>query len=142
MVNVFRNMIIGTIVLTLFSLFILIFVLQVGGYYGVSTEQISSESGLDFVSMNETLKDVGERGNTFKESFSKQTFPILAGYLVVSSFFDLTMSMFNFILSPITLFNDILVMVLGVPEIVSVIIIFLVIVLMIFGVWRLIKQGD
>lgn len=138
----FKMMMFGFILLTLFIFLILTFTTNVAQNNGADTTQL--EEGAFSLDPYETfLDDVEDTANEFRtDRFANQNIFVTLGDLVISGFFGLLIDMVVFITTPFTLLAQIMTNVLGVPLIVTSVILGLIMLSIIFGIWRLIKIGD
>jgi len=141
MANDFQILIKSFIWITLFAFLIIGFTIQLASNYGKDTSQIQSELGASGV--NSTITSMTTVSNTWSNVFFKQNIynPFTVAGVVLTTMFNLLATMFNFILIPFTLFGGIATNVLKIPAVVMNMIYTLIIVTVIFSVWRLIRTG-
>lgn len=140
-VDEFKGLIFGFILLTLFSFLAITFVVDVSENNGKDTSELS-EGAFSLEPYEEFLGDVDSRSDTFRERFeSGNIFSIIVG-VVAEGIFSVGKDMVVLITTPFTLLAQILTNVLGVPSIVTSVILGVIILSIIFGLWRLIKIGD
>ena len=141
MADVFKNILIGTVVTCLLLFLIVGFATDIGNDYGKDVNDLTDDR-INISGIEDTLDSAQDTADSWKESFAEQNvFSVIAG-LVVTGIFKLAVTMYKFLITPFILLMDILNNVLHVPSIVTSIIIFGLIVTIIFGIWRVIKQGD
>lgn len=137
----FKNLIIGMGLIMLFAFLIIGFIVQTGNEYGKDVSELEDE-GIDVTAINRTLQNFESNSTAWGHSFESQNiFSSLVG-IIVTGFFSITTTIWAFIWSPITLLNQILVNVLHIPNIIVGIINFALVILIIFGIWKLIKIGE
>ena len=129
--------------ITLFAFVMVGFALQMAGnpFYGRDTTQFQDELGVS--SINSTISSMNTNANQWKQVFFEQNIfnPLTVAGIIVTGMFNLAKTMFNFITLPFTLFSNIATNVLKIPAIIVNIMEVLIIISVIFGVWRLIKAG-
>lgn len=141
MVNVFRNILIGTVVICLFIFLIVGFAVNLGNDYGKDVNDLTDER-VNFTGIQTTLDSVDDTAETWKDIFASQNiFSAIVG-IVVTGMFKLTITMYKVLMTPFTLIITLLNNVFHVPEIVTGVVIFSFIVVILFALWRLYKQGD
>jgi len=141
MADVFKNILIGAIVTCLFVFLIVGFAINIGSDYGKDVNELSGDK-INLSGIQDTLNSAQETSETWKDSFASQNiFSAIAG-IVFTGIFKLAITMYKFLITPFTLLMDIMNNVLNVPEIITDIVIFSLIVIIIFAIWRLLKQGD
>jgi len=141
MADVFRNILIGTVLTCLFIFLIVGFAIDIGNDYGKDVGDLTDDK-INFTGVQDTLDSAQDTAETWKESFASQNIFSLVAGIVVTGIFKLAITMYKFLITPFTLLMDIMNNVLNVPEIVTNVVIFGLIVVIIFGIWRLLKQGD
>lgn len=138
--DMFRNLMIGTIVTLLFAFLTLTFAINMGVNYGKDISELESDR-VNLTGMTNTLDNLQSTSEKWQESFESQNiFSVVAG-IVVTGIFDLAKTMYSIIIAPFTLLVYTL-RILEVPQVVINVLLFLVVITMIFGIWRLLKQGD
>ena len=112
-----------------------------GALYGISTTEITGGS-LSATDFNKSVQSTSETAETLRERFENQNIFVALGDVVISGLFDIAVDMIKMITVPFTLISNILTNVIGVPTFVTNVILGLVILSIIFAIWRLIKVGD
>lgn len=137
----FKGMITGFILLTLFMFLMLTFVVDVAQDNNKDTSQFE-EGAFSLDQYEDFLQDVDQDAETFRERFEKgNIFSIIAG-IVVEGIFGIAADMVTLAITPFTLLAQVMNNILGVPTIVTSVILGLIMLSIIFGIWRLIKVGD
>ncbi len=138
----FKSMIFGFILLTLFIFLMLSFTVTVANDNDVDTTELE-EGAFSLEPYEDFLGDVEETADEFRtERFANQNIFVTLGDIVISGFFGLLIDMVIMITTPFTLLAQIMTNVLGVPIIVTSVLLGLIMLSIIFGIWRLIKIGD
>jgi len=141
MEDTFKKLLIGFILFSLTLFLILSFVVDVSNEYGRTADEIT-EGALDLDPIEESLEAVKSSADTYKEDFADQNiFSIVAG-VVVTGIFSIAKNMLDLVVLPFTFFGQILTNILHVPSIITSVILGILIMVMIFAIWRLIKVGD
>lgn len=145
MSNNFPSILKAFIVITLFIFLTLSAIISFADIYGKDTTEIDERLDLDAV--NSTTRSINSTVETWKDAFAESEQSGISKLLDILGFlafgmFQLALTMISFIFLPFIIFGNILHGVLGIPSIVVAIINALIIVSVIFGIWRLIKRGD
>jgi hypothetical protein len=137
----FKGILVGAILVTLFVFLIITFATDTLNNYGKDTTEL--EQGAFNLTPYETyLEDVESDAQTFQDRFaSGNIFSIIAG-VVVTGIFNIGVDMIGLITIPFSLFAQIMTNVLGVPAIVTSVFLGIMILTIIFAIWRLIKIGE
>jgi hypothetical protein len=137
----FQGILIGAILVSLFIFLILVFATDTIGTYGKDTAELE-EGSFSLDPYENYLADVESQSQTFQDRFaSGNVFSIIAG-IVVTGIFNIGIDMIVLIVTPFTLVAQILNNIIGVPPIVTSVILGITILTIIFAIWRLIKVGD
>ena len=137
----FKRIITGFILLTLFSFLILTFVVDVAQDNNKDTSELE-EGAFSLDQYEDFLEDVDEDAETFRERFEKgNIFSVVAG-IVVEGIFGIASDMVTLAVTPFTLLAQVMNNVLGVPTIVTSVVLGLIVLSIILGIWRLLKVGD
>lgn len=139
--DTFKGLIIGFIILTLFMFLMLTFTADVASNYSKDTTEL--EEGAFSLSDYQTfLSEVDSDAETFRERFTKgNIFSIIAG-VVVEGIFGIAADMVTLAITPFTLLAQVMNNVIGIPTIVTSVVLGVIIITIIFGIWRLIRIGD
>lgn len=137
----FQGIVIGAILVTLFTMLILTFSVNIMQNYGKETTELE-EGSFSLTPYENYLGDVESQAQTFQDRFaSSNIFSIIAG-IVVTGLFNIGIDMIVLAVTPFTLFAQILNNVVGVPPIFTSVILGIMIITIIFAIWRLIKIGE
>jgi uncharacterized protein YqhQ len=137
----FKNLVIAFITIGLFGMLILTAVVQVGNDYGKDTSTIVGGS-LSLDQFNHSITDVETNAQSLKSKFEEQNVWSAIAGVVVEGIFGIGLSMVGMILTPFTLITDIFVNVFHIPVFVTSVLLGILILGIIFAIWRLIKIGD
>lgn len=137
----FKGLIFGFILLTLFMFLTITFVVDVALDNDKSTDEL--EEGVFNVDDYESfLEDVDNDAETFRERFeSGNIFSVIAG-IIAEGIFGIASDMVTMATTSFTLLAQVMINILGIPTIVTSVILGLIVLSIIFGIWRLLKVGD
>lgn len=135
----FPKLVTAFIVITLFSFLIVGFAVQLANNYGKDTSEISE--GIYMTKLNQTLSEQKSLAEKWKSSFEQQSVFLAIGGIVLTGIFQLANTIGTAIITPFAILGLVMANVLGVPVIIINTISVLIILSMIFGIWRLIKSG-
>jgi len=137
----FKTMLFAFILISVFGMLLLTTVVEVGDDYDMDTSQVVGGS-LSMDKFANATASIESNAKDLKASFDKQSvWSALAG-IVVEGIFGIAKDMVTMILLPFDIVVDILNDVFGVPAWVTSVLLGLLIMSIIFGIWRLIKIGD
>ena len=137
----FKNMLFAFILITLFGYLLIYSVNRIGSDYGMDTTEVTGGS-LSENNFYGNVSGVRSASQHFQDRFSEgNVWSALAG-VVVEGIFGIATDMFKIIISPMSLISNIMTNIFGVPTIVTDILVGILILSIIFGIWRLIKIGD
>jgi len=137
----FKGILFAFILITLFGYLIIYSVNSIGSDYGMDTTQVTGGS-LNENNFYGNVSGISVASQNFMDRFSKgNVWSAIAG-VVVDGIFGIAKDMFKLILSPFVLISNIATNLFGVPPIVTSTILGLLILSIIFGIWRLLKIGD
>jgi hypothetical protein len=140
--NIFRNLLLGFFLFALFGFLILTAVTQVGLTYDKNMTEVTG-GALNLESYNNSITLLNEKAQQFHETTTKQNIWSAIAGVVVEDFFKTLNSLFNVMISaPFNLLSNVMIDVLHVPPVVTYVIYSIIILLVIFAIWRLIKIGD
>lgn len=137
----FKNMLFAFILVSLFGMLILTAVVNVADNYDKDTTEVVGGS-LSLNKFNQSITDVEQNAKDLKTSFDKGSIWSAIAGVVVEGIFGIAKNMVTMILMPFDIVIDIMIDIFGVPAWVTSVLLGLVIMAIIFGVWRLIKIGD
>lgn len=137
----FKNLLIGFILVGLVGMLMLMSVVQVGQDYGMDTSQIIGGS-MSLDKFNQSVTNIETSAQTLKTRFEKGSIWSAVAGVVVEGIFGIVKEMFSMIFTPFTLIMGVAEDQLGVPTYVTSVIMGILIFVIIFAVWRLLKIGD
>jgi len=141
MEDTFKNILFGFILVSLFGMLILTAVVSVSDNYDKDTSEVVGGS-LSLDKFNSSISSIEENSKALKTSFDRgSVWSALAG-VVVEGVFGIAKDMVTMILLPFDIVVDIMIDVFGVPAWVTSVLLGLLIMALIFAIWRLIKIGD
>lgn len=139
----FQKILISFIFISLFTVLLVTWAINLGeeygDNYGQNPEYVTQILGVEDIYSN--VQETQQTAETWRESFQKQNiFSAIAG-IVATGVFDLANFMVQAILTPFKLFGNVMTNVLGFPPFMVSILTGVLIIAIIFGIWRLIKIG-
>jgi len=137
----FKNIIFGILITTLFTFLITSAFLNMSSTYEIQNNPLET-SKINLTGINNTLKNLNENAEDWKDIFSSQTIAGIFVELVITGISTVAKTIWNFIIAPYFILNQILTNVIGIPLIITNVIYAIFILMIIFGLWRLYKQGD
>jgi len=141
MENSFKNMLFAFIFVSLFGMLILTATTEMAGDYGKDTTEIVGGS-LSMDKFNNSISNIESSAKELKRTFgSGSVWSALAG-VVVEGIFGIALDMVAMILAPFDILMDIMIDIFGVPAWVTSVVLGVLIMSLIFGIWRLIRIGD
>ena len=115
--------------------------IQVANEYGISSDELGGEE-FDYTLLNDTASGFSQNATEWKNTFTSET-PIYATVAIaLQQLWKLTLNIFTFIAVPIAVIGSILINVLHVPPVAANVFIGIVIVGVIFAIWRLLRTGE
>lgn len=126
--------------ISLFGMLLITTVVEVAGNYDKDTSEVVGGS-LSLGKFNSSIVELQTKSEGWMETFSTGGIWDIAG-VVVTGIFGVVKFMIIFITTPFSLITDIMIDVFGIPSWVTSTLIGLLIIGVIFGIWRLIKIGD
>ena len=137
----FKNMLFAFIFVALFGMLILTATTQVADTYDKDTSEIVGGS-LSMSKFNDSISGIEDSAKNLRADFgSGSIWSALAG-VVVEGIFGIALDMIALILSPFDIVADIMIDLFGVPAWVTSVVLGVLIMGLIFAVWRLIRIGD
>jgi len=143
----FQKLLVGFILISLFAVLLI-------NWAVISSNNLSSITGqeqgqnseyvksmLQYNNLNSTLSTTQAQAQSWQDDFQSQSIFSIIGGIVVSGIFDLTKLMVSAITLPFSYIGNIMVGVFGFPPLLVSIITALIIIAIIFAIWRLIKIG-
>ena len=137
----FKNLIFAFILMALFGMLVITAVIDVGNSYGKDTSAVAGGS-LAVQKFNNSVSSIETNAKAMKVRFESGSIWSAVAGVVVEGIFGIGKDMIAMIISPFDILSDILQDNLGVPLYVVSVMLGLLILAIIFGIWRLIKIGD
>ena len=137
----FKTTLFAFILVSLFGMLILTAVVHVASDYSKDTSEVVAGS-LSMDKFNQSITNIEQDSKDLKERFDKGSIWSAVAGIVVEGIFGIAKDMVSMILYPFDIVVDIMVDVFGVPAWVTSVVLGLLILGMIFGIWRLLKIGD
>jgi len=139
--GMFKNLLFAFILTSVFGLLILNATVDIAGDYDKDTSEIVGGS-LSINKFNDSVSGIEDSAKNLRADFdSGSIWSVVAG-VVVEGIFGIALDMFALILAPFDILSNIMIDLFGVPAWVTSVILGLLIMSMIFGIWRLIRIGD
>jgi hypothetical protein len=136
----FKKMLFGIVLTTLFSVLVIGAAISFGNSYGRDTSEIVGS--LNYHALNSSISDVQSTSENLRRSFERQSIWSAVAGIVVTGIFIIAKSMVLMIIFPFSLILGIMINVLHIPIIVSGVITGLLLLSIIFGIWKLLKLGE
>jgi len=133
-------MIINVLLVGLFMVSILSFAFGLASNYG-KEQNIMGTEYVDFGRIEENLNETSEIAKSWGESFKSDNIFTSAGSILLLSVWGIAKLMWTTIMTFFTIYFDIAESLFGVPPLVTGIISAIIIIGLIFSLWRSIKQG-
>lgn len=137
----FKNTLFAFILMSLFGMLILTAVTQLGGTYSKDMTEVTGGS-LSLNQFNESINSIEQNSKDMKASFDKQSIWSAIAGVVVDGIFGIAKNMVTMILLPFDIIIGIMENVFHIPAFVTSVLLGLLILGIIFSIWRLIKIGD
>lgn len=137
----FKQTLFAFVLIALFGMLILTAVVQVGNEYGMNNSQVVGGS-LSIDKFNSSITSIEQNAKDMQSRFEEQSIWSSIAGVVVEGIFGIARDMFNMILTPFDILSDIMSDLFGVPVWVTSVVLGLLILGVIFGIWRLLKIGD
>lgn len=137
----FKGIIFAFVLMSLFGLTILMAVSEVGTNYGMNTSEVVGGS-LSIDKINTSISGLEQTSKNLQATFKEQDIGSSVVGVVVEGFFGISIDIFNLILTPFDVLANIMTDVLHVPYFISMIILGLLILSIMFAIFRLMKIGD
>lgn len=136
-----RNILVGFIMVTLFGTLLLYALKEEGNLYGKDMTEIAGGS-LNLDRFNNSIINTSSNAETLREKFQKQGIFAVAEDVIINGIFGLGLDMVDLVLTPFDLIATILNNIFGFPTWITNTILGILMISLIFMVWRLIKVGD
>lgn len=137
----YQHLVFAFILISLFSFLILSAIGNMALTYEKDTSNVLGGS-LNIDDFNESLESFNSSSRSFRERYEKGSKWSAVVGIVVDGIFKIAVDMFGMIIFPFNLISAILINIIGVPSIVVNTLFGLLIITMIFAIWRLIKIGN
>jgi hypothetical protein len=134
----FKGTLFGLILFVLFATLIITFAVDLGEEYGKSASEIGGGS-LNLSAFEDSANIVNSSASGFRERFDEEG--VVDNVDSPSGLKSIIDDMTTLITTPFKLLSQVLVNILGVPTIVANVLLGLLGIGLIFGIWRLLKQG-
>lgn len=139
--DTFKNTLFAFILLSLFGMLIISAVVSIGNSYSKDLTEVTGGS-LSLSKFNKSISSIEGNAKDMKTAFDKQSIWSAIAGVVVNGIFGIAKDMVNMILMPFDIVADIMNDMLGVPTYVTSVLLGILIMSIIFGIWRLLKIGD
>jgi hypothetical protein len=139
--NNFPQMMKTFVIIILFMFLLIFFITQFAQQNGKDTTDFTEKIGAG--SVQKFANDLNATATNWKNVFFEQSIfdPLTVAGIVLTGMFSLTKTMFNIILTPFGILQSVAVNILGVPVVVVNIAFAVIVLAMIFSIWRLLKTG-
>ena len=134
----FKSIIFTLVLFSLFSFLLVYAVVEMGNNYGVSSSEIG-DGALDDTAFQSSIENVSASAGNYRARFESGELDDVDD---ARSVFGVATDMISMIVAPFTLMAIVLDNILGVPTIVTNIILGLLSITLILSIWRLLKAGD
>lgn len=137
----FKNRIIAFLLIALFGMLIISAIVSVGNDYDLDTTEVTGGS-LNINKFNQSINSLENNAQDLKATFEEGSIWSAIAGVVVEGIFGIAKDMFDLIITPFDIIADILNDQFGVPVYVTSALLGILIILIIFEIWRLLKIGD
>lgn len=134
----FKGIVFGMILFATFATLFLGWAIDLGADYGKSSDEISG-GAFDTTAVDTMLGSINDNAQTEKTKFESGEMTNVDNAVGV---FSVMNSISSFLFTPWTLLSGILTNVLHVPVLFVNVILSLIILTIVFGIWRLVRAGD
>jgi hypothetical protein len=139
--NEFKNMLFAFVLMSLFGILIISFSMEMANNYGKSTTDVLDGS-LNLTKFNQSITNIEQTSqNTYEKFTEGNIFSAIAG-LVYNGIFTVAKSLFDIIIMPFDIVSNIMIDLFGIPTYVTGVIFALLIMGIIFAIWRLLAIGN
>ena len=135
-----KDWIVGFMLTSLFIVCILSFAVGFGALYGKSQEDMITDK-FHIAVFNQSLVNAQSSSSSWAETLKSDNIIVVLGGLVIKSIWTIGKSVGTVIIGMFGLYNDVILSIFGVPPIVTDTITSLLVIVIVFLIWRLIKQG-
>lgn len=137
----FKNLLFGFVFFLLFSFLLVSVVNEQGAIYEKNVDEVTGGS-MSLSGFNESITNISESIDDYRERFSKGNIFVALGDVIFTGIFEIANTMVIIVSTPFALLSGIMVHTLKIPVIVVDVIMTLIVLTIIFAIWRLIKIGD
>lgn len=134
----FKGVLVGLVLFVLFATLLISFAVDLGTEYGMSADEIGGGS-LNLSAFEDTADTVNSSASGFRERFDEEG--VIDDVDSPTGLFSILKDMVTLITTPFTLLSQVLSNILNVPTIVINVVLGLLAIGLIFGIWRLLRQG-
>ena len=138
----FKNIAIAFLLVSLFAISIYNFAIGVGGEYGYSADEFLSSDEIDFESLDTQIRETSEEAESWQEKFRDDNVFVAFGPLVMFSLWGIAKLMWNSINLIFELLFGGIAGVIGIDPMVVGVISAILLITIIFAIWRLLKVGE
>ena len=137
----FKGIVTSLVIISLFALLVFGFVISMGTKYGLDSDVANITDRFNVESINSTVQSIDENAQNWKQAFEGQSVWTSIGILVAEGVFSLAKTITSFILLPFQIITSLLAE-LGIPTIVISIIYALLLISIIFAIYRWMKTAN
>ncbi len=137
----FKDYIVNVLLAGLFLISIVGFGVGLAHNYGEPESLMKSNTGMDFTRLEKQVNQTSADANAWSSAFKSDNLFVVAGGIILYSIWGIGKLIFNSVIALFTIILDGSTAVLGFPPIVTGVIMAILIVGLIFGLWRVIKLG-
>lgn len=134
----FQGIIYALVLFSLFSFLMVYGIVQMGNNYGVSSSEIG-DGALDDTSFQSSITNVSSKASNYRARFESGNVDDVDD---ASGVFGIATDMISMVIAPFTLLAQVMTNILGLPTIVTNIVLGLLGVTLILSIWRLLRIGD
>ena len=134
----FKGILFGLVLFTLFASLMVYTAVQLGENYGVSSDEVGGGS-LNDEAFAGAIDDVQTKSENYRARFESGDVDDVDD---VTGVFSIVTDMISLIIAPFTLLAQVLDNILGVPPMVTSVVLGLLGIGLILGIWSLLKKGD
>lgn len=138
----FKSILFAFITITLGATLLLFAINNQASLYDKDTSEVTA-GALDFNQFNNSITSVSTDAQLLRQKFESQSIfsPLTVAGVVVTGIFDIAKTMVVMIITPFTLLAGISTNILHIPAFVTNVLLGLIIMAIIFGIWRLVRVG-
>ena len=136
-----RGIVITLVVLSLFVICIYNFGVEFMDANNGTSNFVDSDK-LNIDSISEETRNMEQTSEDWKETFTSESTFVQSGVLFMSTMWQVAKLMFSSIITFLNLYFSIAYNVLGIPYVVTGVLLTVIIIILIFSIWRTFKVGD